>query len=183
VGPAPARGPSLTSDRADVARRIGAALVLVLAVTAVYHVDPIQDAVTGAPMSFAEQTRPLSYLVGAPLFGVWDSLSLLTLSQHYAVLVTLVALYLGSVSGARRWTDPGRRPLVWLAREVGRAALALGALLAFYAAGMLLPRPMTGIRLTDQDRLTVDFHSHTSHSHDGWRLFSAARNRAWHEAG
>lgn len=157
--------------------------MLVLAITAVFEVDPIQDAVTGGPVGFAEQTRPVGYLVGAPLFGIWDSLSLLALSQHYAVLATLVALYLGSVSRAGRWTEPGRRRHVWLAREVGRAGLVLGGLLLFYAAGMTLPRPMTGIRLADDDRLTVDFHSHTHHSHDGWSLFSADRNRAWHEAG
>lgn len=173
----------MTSSRADVARRIGAVLVLVLAVTAAFAVDPIQDAVTGQPVDFAEQTRPLGYLLGAPLFGIWDSLSLLALSQHYAVLATLVALYLGSVSRARRWTEPGLTRRVWLARETGRALLALGALLVFYAAGMTLPRPMTGLHLSDRDRLAVDFHSHTNHSHDGWGLFSAARNRAWHEAG
>lgn len=167
----------------DVARRVGAVLVLFLAVTAALSVSPIQDAVTGEAVGFAEQTRPLAYLLGAPLFGIWDSLSLLSLSQHYAVLATLVALYLGSVSRARRWTLPGRPLWVWAAREVGRAGVALLLLLAFYAAGMVLPRPMTGIRLSEPDLLAIDFHSHTHYSHDGWGLFSAARNREWHEGG
>ena len=60
---------------------------------------------------------------------------------------------------------------------------ALIALLAFYAAAVFLPRPMVGIRLADPDLLAVDFHSHTNRSHDGWSRFTAARNRAWHEAG
>ena len=42
---------------------------------------------------------------------------------------------------------------------------------------------MTGIRLASPDDLALDFHSHTNRSHDGWSLFTAARNRAWHEAG
>ena len=39
------------------------------------------------------------------------------------------------------------------------------------------------VELDDPDRLAIDFHSHTKYSHDGWSLFSPARNRAWHEAG
>jgi len=42
---------------------------------------------------------------------------------------------------------------------------------------------MAAIRLASPDLVAVDFHSHTNHSHDGWSLFTAARNRAWHEAG
>jgi len=42
---------------------------------------------------------------------------------------------------------------------------------------------MTGARLSDPDLLSIDFHSHTNHSHDGWSLFTAPRNRAWHEVG
>lgn len=159
------------------------ALGVLLAVGALFPVDPVQDAVTRAPVGFGELVRPVPYLLGAPLFGVWDSLSLLALSQHYAVLVTLVVLYLASVARARRWRTSGRPFGVWLVREVGRAAVALTLLLAFYAAGMLLPRPMTGIELEGEDRLAIDFHSHTRHSHDGWDRFTSAANRAWHEAG
>jgi len=42
---------------------------------------------------------------------------------------------------------------------------------------------MAAIRLATPDLVAVDFHSHTNRSHDGWSLFTAARNRAWHEAG
>lgn len=170
-------------SKADIARRVGAAFVLVLAVTAVFRMDPIRDAVTGAPVAYAEQTRPLAYLVGAPLFGIWDSLSLVSLTQHYAILATLLALYVGAVSRARRWTRPGQPPGVRMLRQAGRAVSALALLLLFYGAGILLPRPMTGLRLTDEDLLAIDFHSHTRYSHDAWGLFTPVRNRAWHEAG
>jgi hypothetical protein len=150
--------------------------LLVLA-TALVATSPLQDAATGGPTELAVRTLPLSYLMGAPLFGVWDSLSLLTLSQHYAVLVTLVALYASWRLGALRRGSTG------LPREVGLVGAWLAGLLAFYAAGMLLPRPMTGVDLIDADQVAIDFHSHTNHSHDGWSAFTADRNRAWHEAG
>lgn len=142
-----------------------------------FHVSPLQDPVSGASSGLAVRTLPLAYVVGAPLFGVWDSLSLLTLSQHYAVLVTLLAL---CASWRLRAFRAGSTSL---ARESGLAGAALAGLLSFYAAGMLLPRPMTGIELLDDDLVAIDFHSHTNHSHDGWSLFTADRNRAWHEAG
>ena len=119
-------------------------------------------------------------------------MSLLTVSQHYAVLATLILLYPARrlyaawTSRRRRVTDPAapRRSLPRRsALELLRAVAALAALLAFYAAAVLVPRPMVGIRLDPPDLLAVDFHSHTNHSHDGWARFTAGRNRAWHEGG
>ena len=145
-------------------------LVIASALAAVH---PLRDAATHQAFTAAALDQPFGYLLGAPLFGVWDTLTLLTVSQHYAVLGTLVLAYVA-------WRlVAGRR----LALELLRALGALAALLAFYAAAALIPRPMTGIRLASDDLLAVDFHSHTNHSHDGWSLFTAARNRAWHEAG
>ena len=172
--PAPPTAPAGRLPRSHVAI---AALVLV---TAAFAAPPLQDAATGEPVGFARLVQPLGYLIAAPLFGVWDTLSLLTLSQHYAVLATLVALYIGHRTRARR----GSHPLfLRVAKEVGLAAGAVVALLLFYLAGVLLPRPMVGIEIDDPDLVAIDFHSHTSYSHDGWSLFTPARNRAWHEAG
>ena len=194
------------------------AIVAIVALGALFAVPPLQDAATHAPVPFARIDQPLGYLLGAPLFGIWDAMSLLTVSQHYAVLLTLILLYPGcrlhSVWRRRRVPTPAhpgpppdthspppdpilppqiphsglsaspRRPLpLRIALELLRAVAALAALLAFYAAAVFLPRPMVGVRLDDPDHLTVDFHSHTNHSHDGWARFTAARNRAWHEGG
>jgi predicted metal-dependent phosphoesterase TrpH len=41
---------------------------------------------------------------------------------------------------------------------------------------------MAALRLANPDDLAIDFHSHTNHSWDGDRFFTAARNRAWHHA-
>jgi hypothetical protein len=43
-------------------------------------------------------------------------------------------------------------------------------------------RPMAALDLQDPDLIAVDFHSHTSASHDGRADFSAERNREWHRS-
>lgn len=159
-----------------------AVAALVIA-SALFAVPPLRDAATHLPVVGAAPHHPFDYLLGAPLFGIWDTLTLLTVSQHQAVLGALILLYIGRRLFALRARRVARSPLRRIAREVLRAALALAALLVFYAAAALVPRPMTAIRLTSSDELAVDFHSHTNRSHDGWSLFTAARNRAWHEAG
>lgn len=171
---------------------LACAVVLISALAAI---PPLRDAATASPVPFAHLDQPLLYLLGAPLFGIWDTLSLLTVSQHYAVLATLVLLYLARRVHADRKlrremaADPApdipRRGLTVMrsALELLGAIAALVALLAFYAAAVFLPRPMVAIRLDDPDLLAVDFHSHTNRSHDGWSRFTAARNRAWHESG
>ncbi|MYJ39040.1 MAG: hypothetical protein F4068_09545 [Gemmatimonadetes bacterium] len=162
--------------------RTAAIVGVLVAGSALASVPALRDAATHLPVAGAAPHQPLGYLFGAPLFGIWDTLTLLTVSQHYAVLGTLILLYIACRLFAARRRRPARKVL-WAMRELLRAAVALAALLAFYAAAALIPRPMTGIRLASPDDLAVDFHSHTNHSHDGWFLFTAARNRAWHEAG
>ena len=171
------------------------ALIAIISLGTPIAVPPLQDAATHTPVPFAHLDQPLGYLLGAPLLGIWDTMSLLTVSQHYAVLATLILLYLARrlyvarTSRRRRLTDPTapatpRRSLpLRAALELLRAVAALAALFAFYAAAVLAPRPMVGIRLDRPGLLAVDFHSHTNHSHDGWARFTADRNRAWHEGG
>jgi len=153
---------------------------VLLLVSTAFGAPKLVDAVSGGAFPGAWITEPVTYLLGAPLFGVWDALTLLPTSQHYAVVVTLAGLYVGLRMKAPR--GAGSLP-VRVGREALRGVLALLLLLGFYAAGLLLPRPMVGLELSDPDVLSIDFHSHTAHSHDGWSLFSAARDRSWHEAG
>lgn len=170
-----------------------------------FAVSALRDAATLQPFPPATVHHPPGYLIGAPLFGLWDTLTLLAVSQHQAVLATLVLLYaawrvVAARAPSRQPPGPASHPVAaqaqpWspaaarrhlsprLAREALVAAASLAALLAFYAAAALIPRPMAAIRLASPDLVAVDFHSHTNHSHDGWALFTAARNRAWHEAG
>ena len=177
--------------------RLPLSLIAAIALGAVIATPALQDAATASPVPSAHLHQPLGYLLGAPLFGIWDGLSLLTVSQHYAVLATLVGLYVARRVYAVR---TGRRELAadpTTAEEVAHPGFSvmlatlellgavgfLIALLAFFAAAVFLPRPMVAVRLDSPDLLAVDFHSHTNHSHDGWARFTAARNRAWHEGG
>lgn len=181
--------------------RLPAAAAAAVFLAAIYPADALRDAATHAPVHFADLDRPLSYLIGAPLFGLWDTLTLLTLTQHMAVLASLVLIYLLRRIFARR----GRGGLMRrAAAEVLRAVVALICLLAFYVMGVLLPRPMTGLRMDEPELVAVDFHSHTNHSHDEasrtiaeidwlvfgplldplfdrWPTFTAAANRSWHQ--
>lgn len=146
----------------------------------------IQDAVSAGDVPF-ERTLGPAYLAGAPMFGLWDSVTLLATSQHVAFAATFGAWHVARRTAVRwrRRRAPGQaRGRVRGVLAEGLRALAAVALLAgFYAGGALLPRPMTGIDLGDPDLVAVDFHSHTNRSHDGWSAFTAARNRAWHESG
>ncbi len=159
----------------------GGWLVLaLLAVTYLWSVPSLWDAATGKPVEFAVLTHSLPYLLFAPLFGLWDLLSLLTETQHLAVVLSTIGVYIvWRIRSARL----RRSVLIRVGIGVLRAVLSFVALLAFYIAGVLLPRPMVGIELSETDLLSIDFHSHTNHSHDGWSAFTASRNRAWHEGG
>lgn len=117
------------------------------------------------------------YLLLAPLANVLDSLSVLTLGQHYAFLATLILAY-AAWRVVRR-----RRPQGWIRRagiEIGVAILSLAGLAAFYAYGMMGPRPMAALVPDDPEIVVVDVHSHTDHSHDARSGFDAEDNRAWH---
>ncbi|MFO7892321.1 MAG: hypothetical protein R6U63_01190 [Longimicrobiales bacterium] len=117
------------------------------------------------------------YVLMAPVANVLDTLSVLTLGQHYAVLATLILVYAAWRVFRRR------RRLAWLRRagvEVGVAILSLAGLAAFYGYGMVGPRPMAAIAPASEDVIVVDVHSHTDHSHDARSGFTAEDNRAWH---
>ena len=80
--------------RTSIRRTRGPLVVAGLVVlSALVAVPALRDAATHQPFPPATLHHPPGYLIGAPLFGLWDTLSLLTVSQHYAVLATLIVLY------------------------------------------------------------------------------------------
>lgn len=141
------------------------------------------DAVTRAPAPDAVLAAPPLYTALAPFTTTLDALTLLSLHQHYAVLATLALAYAAwRIARARRHHPRTRHRLRTVIREMVLAILALVVWVGVYAAGALLPRPMSSIRMLDPSYVTVDFHSHTDASWDGRRGFDAADNRAWHSA-
>ena len=186
-----------TPTRRPPVPRLLIALLALVVLSTLFATPPLQDAATATPVPSTHLHQSLGYLLLAPLFGIWDTLSLLTVSQHYAVLATLILIYLfrrvHTVRTGRRElaADPttaedAAHPgfsVMLAVLELGGAVFFLIALAAFYAAAVFFPRPMVAIQLDDPDLLAVDFHSHTNHSHDGRSRFTAERNRAWHEDG
>jgi len=147
-------------------RHIAAALSVALVAGALARVAPVHDAVTGAAVPGARLVLPPAYVALAPLCDLADALAALPLHAHYALMLSILA-------GGLAW--PARR-VAW---RVGRA---VGVLLGVYVVAVLVPRPVARLTVDDPDAVIVDFHSHTSASHDGRHGFSAEANRAWHAA-
>jgi hypothetical protein len=159
--------------------------VLILA-SATVAVSPLRDAATLEPVSEAELVLSPAYLAGSPFFDTLDTLSLLTVAQHVAVLLTAIVAYAAWRVWHRRRKRPStrlgegsrlRRPVL---REVAFAAALLLALVIVYAVGAVVPRPMAALNLRDLDVVVVDVHSHTRYSHDGRPGWEADDVREWH---
>lgn len=142
---------------------------LAVAITSGFAVRPVFDAANGADAAYAFLERPLGYVVLAPLSDVLDTLTLLSSAQHVALLAGATLLFVA-------W-----RVLKWSAgiraHAVATAAF-LAAIVLTYAAAMFLPRPMAMLVASDDDLVRIDFHSHTTASHDGHQ--SVQRLREWH---
>jgi hypothetical protein len=166
-----------------------AVTILVLA-SAVVPVSPIRDAATRQPVSEASVTYSPAYLAGAPFFDTLDTLSLLTVGQHIALIVTAIVVYTAWRAWHRRrkataapkdepLDHPARRAVL---REVAFAGLFLFVLAAAYAIGAVVPRPMAALAVRDLDAVVVDMHSHTKYSHDGRPGWEPEDVRDWHAA-
>ena len=159
--------------------------VLVLA-SAPFARSPLRDAVTLGPTD-AVLRRPSVYVLLAPVSDVLDLLTLLSVRQHVALLLTLALGFAiwwwwrvrGARLAARAPSAPasrGRR----VARVVARIGVPLVVVAGVYVAGVLLARPMAALDTGAPDILAIDFHSHTSASHDGRPDWTPEDNRAWH---
>jgi len=154
-------------------------VVVLVLVSAPFAIAPIRDAASLVPVAEATLRRPLGYVLMAPVSDVLDLLTLLSLRQHVALLLTLFIGYAVWFAWRGRVTPvtvaPGRRAV----RIAARIGLALLAILVVYAAGVFLPRPMAALD-TAVDVIAVDFHAHTRYSHDGRPDWTPEDVRAWH---
>lgn len=150
-------------------------ITVALLVTALFTTDPIRDAVTLGPIGEGRLDLPPSYVAMAPISSVLDTLTLLTVGQHIALVLWAIAIFV-----AVRIGRAGRGTTV--RREVIAAIIFLAALIVTYAAAAVLPRPMAQFVTSDETVLAVDFHSHTQASHDGRSGWTDEDVRAWHRA-
>jgi hypothetical protein len=129
---------------------------------------------------------PILHLFFSPLFDMWDGVSLLSMSRLEGFLAGLALAFLCwrlARAWLRRKMDPDAGPPIGLVREIGVLGLALVMLLLFVAGGMLWHRPMVALSGVPAGMAAVDFHSHTTASHDVEGLmegYDAESNRRWH---
>ena len=160
---------------------LGIALVaLLVAVSAAVAVDPVRDAVTFGRVNEVTLRLPAGYLLLAPLSNVLDTLTLMSVRQHIAFVLTVIVIYavwwwLAGREGLAR-ALPARRAL----RELARIGVGFVVLLALYAGAAVLPRPMARLDATS-DVMAIDFHAHTKFSHDGRPDWTPEVVRQWHK--
>lgn len=150
----------------------------VIVLGALFPHSALRDAVTGVTPPEAELVLPLSYVLLSPLSRLLDASGLLSAGQHAATVLTVIGLAV--LLAAIRTPRVGRRRRTSVVRS---AAIAVGVLVLLYASVAALPRPMAGISVSDRNLVVVDFHSHTSASHDTRKSFSPEANRTWHKRG
>ena len=156
-----------------------AIVALLVVLSAAVAVAPVRDAVTLGTVNEVSLRLPAGYLLLAPLSNVLDTLTLMSVRQHIALVLTVIVVYalwwwrVGRAGLAQAL--PARRPL----RELARIGVGLVVLLAIYAAAAVLPRPMARLDASS-DVMAIDFHTHTRYSHDGRPDWTPAAVRDWH---
>ena len=151
------------------------AITLLVIITAAFAIDPVRDAATLQSVGEARLGQPAAYIAIAPLSNVLDTITLLSIGQHIAIVLWAIVLFgLWRVRRSRRGTS--------VLRELRAAVSFLVALVFVYALAALLPRPMATLVLSDDTVLAVDFHSHTKYSHDGRMGWTEDDVRDWHRA-
>jgi hypothetical protein len=176
---------SRSSLRNTVASHRFAVLLSVALLAAQLAAAPaLSDPVIGGVPSSLHLKVPALYLILAPLFTLWDGISMLSIRRLEGFLLGLAALYLawriGRLVRLRSRIPRNHRVL----RELGALVLGTGLLLAFLLAGALWHRPMLALDGLSPAERAVDFHSHTTASHDveGTLMqgFDAEANQRWH---
>lgn len=149
------------------------AITLLVMLTALVSVEPVRDAATLGAVGEARLSISAGYAALAPLSAVLDTITLLTVAQHIALLLWVILLYVAwRVRSTRKPTTP--------LRETGYAALLLAGVVFTYVLAALLPRPMAALAMSDDTVLSIDFHAHTKYSHDGRPGWTEDDVRSWH---
>ena len=153
---------------------VAVGVTVALLVTAAFAVDAVRDAATLAPVGEVSLSAPAGYLLIAPISTTLDTLTLLTVGQHIAVILWAIGIFALVRVGLARKRETN-------ARREGIAALAmLLSILVVYAAAAMLPRSMAQLTTSDPNVVVADFHSHTKYSHDGRAGWTEEDVRDWY---
>ncbi|HEX6629218.1 MAG TPA: hypothetical protein VF105_14810 [Gemmatimonadaceae bacterium] len=153
-------------------------ITLAISITAVFSLPPLLDPANPASLTGARLQAPLSYHLFAPVSDVLDMVTMLSPAQDWGML-GLCGLCFAACVRARGNARGTRFTLPSLIRASCRF---LGGAVAVVGIALVADRPMASLVLDDPDLVAVDFHSHTSASHDGRAGFDAERNREWHSS-
>ena len=160
---------------------LAAPLVLTLAIllARALAVPPLSDPL-GEPLPAGLRLElPGIYLLLAPLFTLWDGVSMLSMRRLEGFLLGLALLFV-SARASLGLLRGGTTAM----RELAALAVALLGLAGFIAAGALWHRPMAALRGAGTGHAVVDFHTHTRASHDvggtAMDRYDLAANLAWH---
>ena len=147
-----------------------------------FHTPALSDPTGAALPEGVWLAFPTLNIILAPLFDLWDGVTLLTLPQLNAFL--LGALTLGAAWSIGTSIRDGR--LRW-GRATARLAFFVVGLAFFVLGGVAWRRPMAHIAGVPDSLIVVDLHSHTNVSHDvkGWLQgdFDLEASRRWHARG
>jgi hypothetical protein len=153
-------------------------ITLCIAVTAAFSLSPLVDVARPDAAVTATLHAPLVYDILAPASNILDALTMLSPAQYWATFVLCALLIIGcEIIG-----DVRRARSFCILRASRTCVRFTGGTVAILGIMLLLSRPMASLRVSDPDLIVVDFHSHTSASHDGRPGFDAERNREWHRA-
>lgn len=154
----------------------------------VVAVPPLESPLGEALPASLHLSIPKTYLLLAPLFTLWDGVTMLSVTRLQGLLGGLLVLYvlgrLARTAWRRHAWSAGRAPRSPWRQELRLLAITTGLLLAFVSAGLLWHRPMLALAGLDPDDVAVDFHSHTNVSHDVRHTlmgrFDTGANLRWH---
>ena len=174
--------PVTRTNQRKIARQLSAPIAIsaVFILGALIPRPPIVNALTHGALSGVHLETPVWYRILAPVSDVFDALTLLSIPQVISVFVFVLAVAAAAriVSTISR-SRSGQRP-VHPAAHLRFAANVVGAFVAVAGLALLTIRPMAAVKVDDPNLVAVDFHSHTSASHDGRPTFPPEQNREWH---
>lgn len=149
---------------------------------------PLADPLGQALPPSLHVAYPALYVLFAPLFSLWDGVSMLSMTRLRGFLTGVGVLYVlwrvGRTLWQRiLWSDaPPRRTSG--RRELALFALSLAGLAVFILGGLLWHRPMAALAGAGPGDVVFDVHSHTNVSHDVrgtlMRGFDTEADLRWH---
>ncbi len=153
-------------------------ITLAVGAAAPFSLSPLVDVVQPHSPAAASLKTPFLYDILAPASNILDTLTLLSPAQYWATFALCVVVFFapGIVRDLRR-----PRGFSFLSTIISCLRF-VGGTVAIVGIMLVLRRPMASLSLQDPDLIAVDFHSHTSASHDGRSDFDAERNREWHQS-